>query len=259
MVIHNSSGCVACICTGYESDEMDCMSYVDKYQESLALLDVGYSVSDAETDEGADQESLVLLDVGHSVSDAETDEGSDQESLALLDVGHSVSDAETDEGSDQESLASSDVGHNNRTRNPLNFTGKIATSMWLSFITSTKFKLMYEDKELYTVHFVDQVLTIDHGTIVEFPFNISRVNTLAVVCLTDDDGDTSRSDTITLCNPSICEFKQPNTYYLKIEIEVYAQRLISQPSTNCLEMQVNRYGHKGFGRPCDIFTTSSKG
>ena len=47
MIIHNYSGYASCICMGYEY-EVGCWTYVDKYQEGLALLDVGHNVPNEE-------------------------------------------------------------------------------------------------------------------------------------------------------------------------------------------------------------------
>ncbi|KAJ9536011.1 hypothetical protein OSB04_un000827 [Centaurea solstitialis] len=47
MIIHNYSGCASCICARYEY-KMDCTTYVEKYQESLTLLDIGHNVLNKE-------------------------------------------------------------------------------------------------------------------------------------------------------------------------------------------------------------------
>ncbi|KAJ9558602.1 hypothetical protein OSB04_013216 [Centaurea solstitialis] len=47
IIVYNCSGYASCICSGHESG-WHCRNYVDKYEESLALLDVGHSVSDEE-------------------------------------------------------------------------------------------------------------------------------------------------------------------------------------------------------------------
>ncbi|KAJ9558534.1 hypothetical protein OSB04_013148 [Centaurea solstitialis] len=49
IILYNYSGYASCICQGYEPG-LRCTTYVDKYQESLALLDVGDSVSNEEGD-----------------------------------------------------------------------------------------------------------------------------------------------------------------------------------------------------------------
>ncbi|KAJ9558592.1 hypothetical protein OSB04_013206 [Centaurea solstitialis] len=62
MIVYNYSGHASCICMGYKS-EMDFMTYVDKWQESLALLDVGYSDSDEEA-----LKALMKLVTGNSIA-----------------------------------------------------------------------------------------------------------------------------------------------------------------------------------------------
>jgi len=49
IIVYNYSGHASCICPGYESDTHR-WTYVDKYQESLALLDVGPSVANEDGD-----------------------------------------------------------------------------------------------------------------------------------------------------------------------------------------------------------------
>lgn len=107
---------------------------------------------------------------------------------------------------------------------------RLVCKSWLSLITSTKFKLMhlhnfnklnpryfvrrldwFARQDWFCVHFDNEAFTLDRGTQIEFPFFRSRVNLCfrivgccnGVVCLSDDDEDTSSLDMIILWNPSI--------------------------------------------------------
>ncbi|KAJ9558805.1 hypothetical protein OSB04_013419 [Centaurea solstitialis] len=184
---------------GYES-KMDCRTYVDKYQESLTLLDGGHNVLNDEAINALMRIEKQEIEIEIEMAAVELPDELIVQILTFLPA-----------------------------KSLLRF--RLVCKSWLNLINSTEFKLMhlhnfnhlnpryfirrldnYVDEEWFCVHFDDEDFTFDSGTQIELPFDsvylcfwiVDCCN--GVVCLCDYDEFNEYGFTlerIILWNPSI--------------------------------------------------------
>ncbi|KAJ9536010.1 hypothetical protein OSB04_un000826 [Centaurea solstitialis] len=223
MFNHNEGRYVYVLRNGVDEDEekgyLDFRTYVYRYEESLALVDVGDSIPNKEA-----MKALMMIEkqVRVRVYSNWGKEKLNRNSNFPSKIGMAV------ELPDEVIVEILSI----LPAKPL-LRCRLVCKSWLNLISSTRFKLMhlhnfnqlnshyfvrrmdyYAVEELYDVHFNDEAFGLDIGTQIEFPFDRSRVNICyrvigccnGVVCLCDDDeldGDELSLDMIILWNPSI--------------------------------------------------------
>ncbi|KAJ9558610.1 hypothetical protein OSB04_013224 [Centaurea solstitialis] len=213
-VIHSSD------LNGLKSDDfywIDDRTYVDRYEESLGLLDVGDSVPHKDV-----VEALMMIEKQGAIRGSIVTVAEQHFHENYLEIEMAI---ELPDEVIVEILSMLPAKSLIRCR--------LVCKSWLNLISSTKFKLMhlhnfnqlnpryfvrrldyFASKEWFCVHFDDEDFTFDSGTQIEFPFDICRTNLCyriigccnGVVCLCDDDDFFEidfRLDMIILWNPSV--------------------------------------------------------